>query len=592
MAASNTTILATPERIPWIEWSQNWIFAAQETGNNKWQFTAGPKENITDAEKRRLQFLGFEELPAHFAAPMTWELAAKLKDSPFTKEIEVEAIPEELPPAKLDMDKYTNSEYELPGDPKKDVYIVATSGGADSTALCVLLKTKFPDVDFKFCFTDTGAENREIYEHLDHLERYIGEPIERIQSERGNFFDMLDAKGHFLPSGQARWCTRDLKILPYQKWLHQFEENKKHPDQQIYSFVGIRADEPSRNGFNSANTNIHTEMPFRNLGMDRDRVFALLQDSLGVPAFYKYRTRSGCKLCPFMRKTEFLGLYRWDQKSFEHGIQYEVLSEEDQKRFEAEAEPVWKSIGWGANWTTLPFPGSISLQDAPPENIDPKLSHLIHVPEDVPMKKIWFGAEFMVDEGMTMFDPTSEGIYWQEPVTFSSTRSGLSRQLNQHAAHRLNTCQASGESLSDMRNNLKLVEYCVEVPEHLVSLEKPGGGSFTWNSQFALKQLKNVYSHVLRTLHVESLNAQLREYQGATEADGWAYEHKEALERALLNLLLKEDATIGRVVEMREFEPKCFKQDKVEVAESDTGELFDSQEYSDEWQAPAYAPGM
>ncbi|MDK9702473.1 MAG: hypothetical protein OEL20_04985 [Sulfuritalea sp.] len=45
--------------------------------------------------------------------------------------------------------------YQLPGDPTRDRYIVPLSGGIDSTATAVMLKTVFPEIHFEYVFTDT-----------------------------------------------------------------------------------------------------------------------------------------------------------------------------------------------------------------------------------------------------------------------------------------------------------------------------------------------------------------------------------------------------------------------------------------------------
>jgi hypothetical protein len=211
----------------------------------------------------------------------------------------------------------------------------------------------------------------------------------------------------------------------------------------------------------------------------------------------------------------------------------------------------------------------------------------------------------MVDTGMLMFDSGSDGIYWQEPVTFSSTRSGLARQLNLHAEHRLNTAQASTETDKSMMENLKLVAYCVEVPQRLVSLEKPGDESYTWNSLFSMLQLKSVYTNVLRTLHVKNLYSQLCQNQTVSEDDGWEYEHRQAIEQALLSVCLQEDAGLGRVVSMEEFIPKCFEVHDTVLAKNEESfglqdELFEVHEYRQrptldietEDDCPVYAPGM
>jgi len=222
--------------------------------------------------------------------------------------------------------------YQLPGDPKKDLYVVPVSGGADSASLAILLKTLFPQVHFTYVFTDTEAEDPELYESLERLEGFLGQKIHRVVSEKGGFYDLLDHFGNFLPSGRARWCTSQLKLVPFNKWLKKIRSQSSI--QHIYSFVGIRADEPAREGFAASQDFIHTEFPFRALGMEREQVFALLSDTIGVPRLYRHRTRSGCSFCPFMRRSELLGLYRWNPKSFAKGASYEKLCETDRKRFQ------------------------------------------------------------------------------------------------------------------------------------------------------------------------------------------------------------------------------------------------------------------
>jgi len=73
------------------------------------------------------------------------------------------------------------------GDPTKDLYLLPVSGGGDSAALAILLHTMFPEIPFRMVFTDTLAEEPEIYDVLDRLERYVGRKIERIVPEKGLF---------------------------------------------------------------------------------------------------------------------------------------------------------------------------------------------------------------------------------------------------------------------------------------------------------------------------------------------------------------------------------------------------------------------
>jgi len=183
--------------------------------------------------------------------------------------------------------------YTLPGDPTSDVYILPVSGGADSTALAILMHRLNPNVSFKLMFSDTGAEDPEIYQCLDRLEVYLGRKIERIMPPK-NMWALLDKFGGYLPSATERWCTRLVKAEPFKIWLKQFDSQTK------WVFVGIRADEQTRVAFTL--DGVSTEMPFIDMGWRRQDVFRLLQESIGIPRFYSrkrlYSALSVCLLQP------------------------------------------------------------------------------------------------------------------------------------------------------------------------------------------------------------------------------------------------------------------------------------------------------
>lgn len=78
-----------------------------------------------------------------------------------------------------------NRSFELPGELADDeVYVLPVSGGADSSALAILMCTLFPYVNWRLMFTDTGAEEEALMDTLDALEAYLGRPIERIAATK------------------------------------------------------------------------------------------------------------------------------------------------------------------------------------------------------------------------------------------------------------------------------------------------------------------------------------------------------------------------------------------------------------------------
>tara|TARA_B100000029_G_scaffold346484_1_gene338854 strand:+ start:187 stop:1023 length:837 start_codon:yes stop_codon:yes gene_type:complete len=208
--------------------------------------------------------------------------------------------------------------------------IVNLSGGKDSTALAVYLKqnpdilSKYnpenPEVEYVFC--DTGKELKETYEYLNKVEVFLGQPIVRLNSEF-SFDHWLAVNSGFLPSARMRWCTRLLKLKPFEKYIGE---------DLIYSFVAIRADE-NRDGYISKKPNIQTFYPFKDDGKVIDDVYQLLEDSgLGKPDYYVWRTRSGCYFCFFQRKSEWIGLKNNHPDLFQKAKEYEK-EYEDGTRF-------------------------------------------------------------------------------------------------------------------------------------------------------------------------------------------------------------------------------------------------------------------
>ena len=217
-------------------------------------------------------------------------------------------------------------------------HILALSGGKDSSALAVYMsdparwrrtlglssedeRDPVPEMEYVFC--DTGKELAETYDYLYKLEAYLGREIIRLNPERG-FDHYLEAYGGFLPSPQMRWCTRMLKLKPYEDYI---------ADDDVVSYVGIRADE-NRSGYISTKPNIRPVFPMKEDGVKRDDVYRILEESgLGMPEYYKWRSRSGCFFCFYQRRSEWVGLKENHPGLYEEAKAYEKDGPDVEKKF-------------------------------------------------------------------------------------------------------------------------------------------------------------------------------------------------------------------------------------------------------------------
>jgi len=202
---------------------------------------------------------------------------------------------------------------------KNEMHVLGLSGGRDSAALAVYMRQHHPDIEIEYFFTDTGKELPEVYEYLGRLEGFLGQRIRKLNPDR-DFDFWLKQYNNFLPSAQTRWCTRQLKLRPFEQWVRPLlKEGKK-----IYSYVAIRGDEEYREGYSSKDENLIIKLPFKEAGIDKAGVLDILEGAgLGLPHYYSWRTRSGCTFCFFQQKIEWVRLMERHPEAFEEAKAYE-----------------------------------------------------------------------------------------------------------------------------------------------------------------------------------------------------------------------------------------------------------------------------
>lgn len=136
-------------------------------------------------------------------------------------------------------------------------HVLGISGGKDSAALAIYLKDKYPQLDIEYYSCDTGKELDETYKLIENLQVYLGKEIKVLKAAEKSHVDPFDhflkMYGGFLPSSNSRWCTKKLKLEPFEKYV---------ADDLVVSYVGIRGDE-EREGYISKKSNIQSIFPFR-----------------------------------------------------------------------------------------------------------------------------------------------------------------------------------------------------------------------------------------------------------------------------------------------------------------------------------------
>jgi len=212
--------------------------------------------------------------------------------------------------------------------PEKIKHVLGLSGGKDSSALALYVKETRPELEIEYFFTDTGYELPETTEFIDRLEEKLGY-INRLNSRSFNniegrgektFSNLLKENGNYLPSQRDRWCTVQLKLKPFERWVDGFIKD----GYIVKNYVGIRADEQERTGFMTIEKPIESIMPFREDGIVKSDIKNILErNGLTLPAYYEWRSRSGCSFCFYQRKIEWVRLMEKHPDLFEEAKAFE-----------------------------------------------------------------------------------------------------------------------------------------------------------------------------------------------------------------------------------------------------------------------------
>ncbi len=217
-------------------------------------------------------------------------------------------------------------------------HILGISGGKDSAALAIYLNEKYPSLDIEYYTSDTGRELDETYQLIDRLESKMGKTIKKIVAvdltniaDKSPFDHFLSMYGGYLPSTNSRWCTKKLKLEPFENYIG---------DEPTISYVGIRGDE-DRDGYISKKQTVQSIFPFRRNIWSEDvnklvlsnsfksKFLAVANGMSSLKNLSKFLSAAEKDISPsFQLKQKLNALLEADTKAY-NAIVFELLKETD-----------------------------------------------------------------------------------------------------------------------------------------------------------------------------------------------------------------------------------------------------------------------
>jgi hypothetical protein len=189
--------------------------------------------------------------------------------------------------------------------------VISLGAGVQSTTLALMaMHGEFGPQPDCAIFADTQWEPKEVYAHLDWLERELSFPVHRVT--QGNLKEAITSGGFsavpfYTPSGLgARQCTYQYKLRPLYREVRRLLGGKT-PRGGCEMWVGISTDEIIR--MKDARVKyIVNRFPLVERGMRRNDCLNWMKRQ-GYPK----PPRSACLGCPFKRDTEWRQTRKGDE---------------------------------------------------------------------------------------------------------------------------------------------------------------------------------------------------------------------------------------------------------------------------------------
>lgn len=179
------------------------------------------------------------------------------------------------------------------------LHVGAVSGGKDSSAMGIELRQRHPERPFVWICTPTGDEPAAMVAHWLRLGEKFGSRIWPVTTGKS----LAGLVRHYgaLPNWRQRWCTRELKIEPYGQWM-----DLQTVFGPVVSYVGLRADEPEREGGDyDAISGVTATFPMREWGWGLSDVQECLsRNEIVIP------DRTDCNRCYHQTLFEWFKLWR------------------------------------------------------------------------------------------------------------------------------------------------------------------------------------------------------------------------------------------------------------------------------------------
>jgi 3'-phosphoadenosine 5'-phosphosulfate sulfotransferase (PAPS reductase)/FAD synthetase len=211
----------------------------------------------------------------------------------------------------------------------RPMHYASVSGGKDSFFMLNLILNnldKYPlDMVVNFELEIDWKWSRKVIDFME--ERCKANSIKFVKVKpRVTWEELYDKYG--FPLAHARWCNSDYK-LDCKKQLNEWILSQNC---RPLAYIGFCADETQRFKYELGDwKNQDVCYPLAEEGIEEWQILEWAKNQPIFENYYKYFSRQGCRICPFMTMKEMAYLYITDKESFDY--MFKCIKETENKIF-------------------------------------------------------------------------------------------------------------------------------------------------------------------------------------------------------------------------------------------------------------------